>query len=139
LKCGGQGLNITCANRVVLMEPFWNEAVERQAFARTHRKGQEKKCILVRLYVEGTLEERIDEVKVKKESSITNALLKRDVTPALNIFDYLRYIGVPVSGADGKLDVRLFVDDEDDEFTGPRPCKEEPDDEDKKPAVIRDA
>ena len=40
LKCGSLGLNLTCANRVVLMDVWWNPAVENQAIDRSHRLGQ---------------------------------------------------------------------------------------------------
>ncbi|KAI1877353.1 hypothetical protein JX265_003361 [Neoarthrinium moseri] len=61
LKCGGVGLNLTCANRVILVEPWFNHHMELQAFARVFRLGQMKPCYFVNLIATGTLDEKIFE------------------------------------------------------------------------------
>jgi len=58
-KCGGVGLNLTTANRVVNMDLSWNFAAESQAYDRVHRLGQEKDVFVKRLVVEETIEERM--------------------------------------------------------------------------------
>lgn len=57
-KCGGVGLNLVSANRVVNMDLSWNYAAESQAYDRVHRLGQEKEVFVKRLVVNNTIEER---------------------------------------------------------------------------------
>ena len=59
LKAGGVGLNLTTASYVILLDPWWNPAVESQAAARSHRIGQNQPVTLYRLIAEGTVEERV--------------------------------------------------------------------------------
>lgn len=59
LKAGGTGLNLTAADYVLHMDPWWNPAVEDQATDRAHRIGQEKPVTVYRLVAEGTIEEKI--------------------------------------------------------------------------------
>lgn len=68
LKAGGVGLNLTEANHVFLLDPWWNPAVEEQAVERVHRIGQKKKVNVVRFICKGSIEERMIEMhKNKKE------------------------------------------------------------------------
>jgi SNF2 family DNA or RNA helicase len=69
LKTGGVGLNLTKASVVYHLEPWWNPAVENQATDRAHRMGQTKDVKVFNLLIEGSLEERISELKVKKQQS----------------------------------------------------------------------
>ncbi len=66
LKAGGFGLNLTAANYVVLFDPWWNPAVERQAIDRTHRIGQTEKVIAYRLLVKNSVEEKIRALQKNK-------------------------------------------------------------------------
>lgn len=59
LKAGGFGLNLTAANYVILLDPWWNPAVENQAADRIHRIGQKLPVIVYRLIAENTIEERV--------------------------------------------------------------------------------
>jgi len=59
LKAGGVGLNLTAADTVIHLDPWWNPAVERQASARAHRIGQQRPVLVYRLIVEGSIEERL--------------------------------------------------------------------------------
>jgi superfamily II DNA or RNA helicase len=68
LKAGGVGLNLTAAETVVLFDPWWNEAVERQAIDRAHRIGQKKTVMAKRYLIPGTVEEKIQQLKAKKQS-----------------------------------------------------------------------
>jgi SNF2 family DNA or RNA helicase len=69
LKTGGVGLNLTKASVVYHLEPWWNPAVENQATDRAHRMGQTKDVKVFNLLIEGSLEERIAELKLKKQNS----------------------------------------------------------------------
>ena len=66
LKAGGVGLNLTAADTVILYDPWWNPAVERQAMDRAHRIGQDKAVFVYRLVAEGTVEAAIQELQAKK-------------------------------------------------------------------------
>jgi hypothetical protein len=59
LKAGGTGLNLTAADYVVILDPWWNPAVEQQAMDRAHRIGQDKPVVALRLVAEDTVEDRI--------------------------------------------------------------------------------
>ncbi len=67
LKAGGTGLNLTAADHVFLLDPWWNPAVEEQAFARAHRIGQDKPVMVYRLVAKDTVEERILALQEKKK------------------------------------------------------------------------
>ncbi|CCW63417.1 unnamed protein product [Phytomonas sp. EM1] len=66
LKAGGEGLNLQIANHVVLIDPWWNPAVEMQAVQRAHRIGQTKPVDAVRFVTENSIEERMVELQNKK-------------------------------------------------------------------------
>lgn len=59
LKAGGFGLNLTAADYVIHLDPWWNPAVEAQASDRAHRIGQTRPVTIYRLVAKGTVEERI--------------------------------------------------------------------------------
>lgn len=68
LKAGGTGLNLTAADYVFILDPWWNPAVEAQAIGRAHRMGQTNKVIAYRMIAKGTVEEKIlDLQKTKKD------------------------------------------------------------------------
>jgi superfamily II DNA or RNA helicase len=74
LKAGGTGLNLTAADHVFLIDPWWNPAVEEQAADRAHRIGQDKPVLVYRLVAKDTVEERILELQAKKRSLADSAL-----------------------------------------------------------------
>jgi SNF2 family DNA or RNA helicase len=59
LKAGGLGLNLTAADYIIHMDPWWNPAVEDQAADRAHRIGQQRPVTIYRLVVKDTIEEKI--------------------------------------------------------------------------------
>lgn len=61
-KVGSEGLNLTCANNCVCMEPWWNYAVTDQAEKRAHRTGQTKVVTSYRIYISQTIEERVIDI-----------------------------------------------------------------------------
>ena len=66
LKAGGFGLNLTEADHVFIMDPWWNPAAEQQAVDRIHRIGQNKEVHVYRLVAEGTIEEKVMQLKESK-------------------------------------------------------------------------
>lgn len=66
LKAGGFGLNLTEADHVFIMDPWWNPAAEQQAVDRIHRIGQDKEVHVYRLVAEGTIEEKVMQLKESK-------------------------------------------------------------------------
>jgi SNF2 family DNA or RNA helicase len=74
LKAGGVGLNLTAAEYVFLLDPWWNPAVEMQAIDRTHRIGQAKPVFAYRLVAQDTVEERILELQAQKRA-LADAIL----------------------------------------------------------------
>jgi len=74
LKAGGTGLNLTAADYVVILDPWWNPAVEQQAMDRAHRIGQDKPVVACRFIAENTVEERILELQEAKRALADAAL-----------------------------------------------------------------
>jgi len=68
LKAGGVGLNLTAADYVYLIDPWWNPAVEDQAIDRTHRIGQTQKVFAYKMICKDTVEEKILQLQQKKKS-----------------------------------------------------------------------
>ena len=66
LKAGGFGLNLTEADYVFVLDPWWNPAVENQAIDRAHRIGQENTVMVYRLVSEDTIEEKVVALQVRK-------------------------------------------------------------------------
>ncbi|MFO7656404.1 MAG: DEAD/DEAH box helicase [Bacteroidales bacterium] len=66
LKAGGFGLNLTAADYVFLLDPWWNPAVEQQALSRAHRIGQDKNVFVYRFIAKDTIEEKILMLQEKK-------------------------------------------------------------------------
>jgi SNF2 family DNA or RNA helicase len=77
LKAGGFGLNLTEADYVYLMDPWWNPATENQAIDRAHRIGQDKPVIVTRLVSEHTIEEKVMALKAKKQA-LFDAMLDQE-------------------------------------------------------------
>ena len=63
LKAGGLGLNLTAADYVFLLDPWWNPAVEAQAIDRAHRIGQTRHVFAYRLIAKDTVEEKVAELQ----------------------------------------------------------------------------
>ncbi len=77
LKAGGVGLTLTAADYVILYDPWWNPAVERQAIDRTHRIGQQRAVTAYRLVTTGTVEEKIRALAERK-SALSRNIIKAD-------------------------------------------------------------
>lgn len=70
LKAGGVGLNLTAASNVILLDDWWNPAVEDQAFARAHRIGQNQNVMVFRFICKNTIEEKVLQLQEKKRETI---------------------------------------------------------------------
>jgi SNF2 family DNA or RNA helicase len=68
LKAGGVGLNLVVANHLIMINPWWNSAVEHQAFYRVHRIGQKKKVYVYRLLIRSSIEEEVLKIQEKKNN-----------------------------------------------------------------------
>jgi SNF2 family DNA or RNA helicase len=77
LKAGGVGLNLTAADTVIHLDPWWNPAVERQATARAHRIGQQRPVFVYSLVVEGSIEERMLALQARK-AALAEGVLGHD-------------------------------------------------------------
>jgi SNF2 family DNA or RNA helicase len=77
LKAGGLGLNLTAADYVFLLDPWWNPAVEAQAIDRAHRVGQTRTVFAYRLICRDTVEEKIAELQ-KQKRELADAILAGD-------------------------------------------------------------
>ncbi len=80
LKAGGVGLNLTAADYVIHMDPWWNPAVEDQASDRAHRIGQQRPVTIYRLIVADTIEEQIVELHQQKRDLADSLLEGTDVS-----------------------------------------------------------
>ncbi|MBV8074302.1 MAG: DEAD/DEAH box helicase [Candidatus Eremiobacteraeota bacterium] len=81
LKAGGVGLTLTAADYVILYDPWWNPAVERQAIDRTHRIGQHRAVTAYRLLARGTVEEKIRALAARKRE-LSDAVIRSDAAMA---------------------------------------------------------
>ncbi|KAG4268220.1 hypothetical protein FPRO04_12560 [Fusarium proliferatum] len=88
MKCGGQSLNLQVANRVIILDEWWNKAAEEQAFKRVYRTGQLKETHLVRIIAKDSMDERIIMLQDAKEEVIRAALQDGEMQP--NFSNYLQ-------------------------------------------------
>jgi len=84
LKAGGLGLNLTAADYVFLLDPWWNPAVEAQAIDRAHRVGQTKRVFAFRMICRDTVEEKIAELQGRKQE-LADAILQADKSLMKNL------------------------------------------------------
>lgn len=93
LKAGGVGLNLTAADHVFLLDPWWNPAAEDQAADRAHRIGQEKPVFITRLIAAGTVEERVLALQESKRAVAAAALGTGGALAALSRDEVLSLLG----------------------------------------------
>jgi SNF2 family DNA or RNA helicase len=85
LKAGGVGLNLTAADYVIHLDPWWNPAVEQQATDRAHRIGQTRPVTVYKLIVKGSIEEQILSLHGSKRELVDSVLGDQDVAKALSV------------------------------------------------------
>ncbi|MEM8829447.1 MAG: DEAD/DEAH box helicase [Cyanobacteria bacterium P01_G01_bin.19] len=90
LKAGGTGLNLTAADYVLHMDPWWNPAVEDQASDRAHRIGQQRPVTIYRLVARGTIEEKIVRLHHQKRDLADSLLEGTDTSGKMSTDDLLR-------------------------------------------------
>ena len=93
LKAGGVGLNLTAADHVFMVDPWWNPATEDQAADRAHRIGQDRPVMVYRLVATDTVEERILALQERKRTLAAAALGGADVGAPLTKADLLELLG----------------------------------------------
>lgn len=113
LRAGGLGLNLTMASRVICLDPWWNSAVEQQAFCRVFRIGQQKETQMTRFVIKNTIDAAMMAMKDRKDKEIEEVMddAKRKKRPSIH--DLMRLFG-PV-GEDGEGKPFIFADDQHDE------------------------
>ncbi|HEX8704728.1 MAG TPA: DEAD/DEAH box helicase [Myxococcaceae bacterium] len=89
LKAGGTGINLTAADYVIHLDPWWNPAVEDQATDRAHRIGQTRPVTVYRLIARGTIEEQILSLHSDKRALVAGVLEGTDVAARLTTKDLL--------------------------------------------------
>ena len=111
LKCGGVGLNLTMASRVICIDLWFNDCVEQQAFCRVFRIGQNSETFITRFVVEKSADAKLMDMQLRKSALISQAMDDRSVMSKLSTEDILRLFG------EIKLDKdrRPFVHLDDDE------------------------
>jgi SNF2 family DNA or RNA helicase len=92
LKAGGTGLNLTAADYVIHMDPWWNPAVEDQASDRAHRIGQQRPVTIYRLVAKNTIEEKIVNLHHHKRDLADSLLEGTDMSGKISTDDLLRLI-----------------------------------------------
>ena len=94
LKAGGVGLNLTGADTVILVDLWWNPAVEAQAIGRAHRMGQERKVEVYRLITRGTIEEKIQELQEQKKHLVSQVLDGTESRASLSLAEIREILGI---------------------------------------------
>ena len=94
LKAGGVGLNLTGADTVVLVDLWWNPAVESQAIGRAHRMGQEQAVEVYRLVTRGTIEEKIQELQEQKRNLVSEVLDGTESRGSLTLSEIQEILGI---------------------------------------------
>lgn len=92
LRAGGQGLNLTAADFVIHMDPWWNPAVEDQASDRAHRIGQLRPVTIYRLVMKDTIEEKIVDLHAAKRDLADNLLEGSDLSGKMSADELLELI-----------------------------------------------
>ena len=98
LTAGGVGLNLTAADYVIHMDPWWNPAVEDQASDRAHRIGQTRPVTIYRLVAEGTIEEQIVDLHHRKRDLAERLLEATDAPARLDMNEMMELLKQPFAG-----------------------------------------
>jgi SNF2 family DNA or RNA helicase len=93
LKAGGVGLNLTAADYVFILDPWWNPASEMQALSRAHRIGQKKSVFVYRYITSNSIEEKISRLQEKKSKLADTFISSNNPLKDINIEEILDIIG----------------------------------------------
>ena len=92
-KAGGLGLNLTMASRVICVDPWWNKAVEQQAFGRVFRIGQTRETTLTHLVVRNSIDESMVQISASKQKEIDQVITESKRGSPLDVMELLRLFG----------------------------------------------
>lgn len=92
LKAGGTGLNLTAADYVIILDPWWNPAVEDQAADRAHRLGQQRPVTVYRLIMKNSIEEKIIKLHHDKRDLASDLLSGGDMSGKISEQELIRLI-----------------------------------------------
>lgn len=92
IKAGGVGLNLTEADYVFIIDPWWNPAVEEQAINRTHRIGQDKKVMVYRFISSDTVEEKIQQLKARKSQLADSFINTEQAVQKMNLNLIMKFL-----------------------------------------------
>ncbi|KAI7089867.1 hypothetical protein KC356_g2039 [Hortaea werneckii] len=109
LKSGGLGLNLTMASKVICLDPWWNNAVEQQAFCRVFRIGQTKETEMIRFVVSNTIDSAMMAMKERKTEEIDQVMEEARKKDLPDVSELLRLFGEV--GEDDEGHAFIFVDD----------------------------
>jgi SNF2 family DNA or RNA helicase len=98
LKVGGVGLNLTGADNVIITDPWWNPAVEEQAWSRAHRIGQKKRVVVHKLFSKGTIEEKILDMQIRKKGLTDRFMSKTVKDPSEDFIKMIADMELSVNG-----------------------------------------
>lgn len=97
---------MTCANRVILIDLWWNHSIEMQAFSRVFRIGQTKETYFQRIIVNDSIDERMEELQLKKLDNIGKAMAaEKSVTKGLTVREISSLFGHLKEDVDGNMEV----------------------------------
>jgi superfamily II DNA or RNA helicase len=113
LKAGGTGLNLTAADYVIHLDPWWNPAVEDQATDRAHRIGQTRPVTVYRLVSQGTIEETILALHEKKRALVAGILDGMDGAAKVSADDLMALIRMGPSPAEAPADAAVAAERDD--------------------------
>ncbi|EEP75856.1 predicted protein [Uncinocarpus reesii 1704] len=111
LKAGGTGLNLTMADKCILVDLWWNEAIEQQAFCRLFRYGQTKEVEIVRISVKNSIDDRIQLIQHEKSTSIEKTIGYDALSSRDTLEDILKIFGV-TEDPDGENGFAFIADDD---------------------------
>lgn len=124
LKAGGVGLNLTMANKVIIVDLWFNHAVEEQAFCRVFRIGQKNETYLTRLAVQKTIDSALIDMQERKKNEIADVMEGTGKSrEKITMRELLELFG-PVR-EDGKGTPYIVIENEKD--TNPNPIDDEED------------
>ncbi|GAB1736623.1 hypothetical protein NU219Hw_g8248t1 [Hortaea werneckii] len=109
LKSGGLGLNLTMASKVICLDPWWNNAIEQQAFCRVFRIGQTKETEMIRFVVSNTIDSAMMAMKERKTEEIDQVMEEARKKDIPDVSELLRLFGEV--GEDDEGHAFIFVDD----------------------------
>ncbi|KAJ2983324.1 hypothetical protein NUW58_g6270 [Xylaria curta] len=104
LKCGSVALNLTCANRVILIDLWWNVAIEYQAFARVFRIGQTKETHFLRIIAQNTTDNRLEALQEQKVKNISK-VLEPGPRIQLSVEEIVSLFGNVQKSEDGRFEI----------------------------------